>query len=49
MGTYEGSKKGGKEFDSISNLVQILNLWSKNLSLNINLNTKIKLSIYFKW
>jgi len=26
MGTYEGSKKGGKEFDSISNLVQILNL-----------------------
>jgi len=26
MGTYEGNKKGGKEFDSISNLVQILNL-----------------------
>jgi len=26
MGTYEGSKKGGKEFASISNPVQILYL-----------------------
>jgi hypothetical protein len=26
MGTYEGNKNGGKGFDSISNLAQILNL-----------------------